>query len=357
MPHARRARHLVRVLVGAGCAVVLFATSGCKKSKVDASSGEEATGESCAAKSEELRAWLRALEQDGSVTSDVSPGGGDGERYFDQAWPRPSLQLAHVKGIAPSPTPRAAMVHLTQATARFADVVGALDDQEGLSHVMDSATRSGLSWAGGFGSLGYFYVINPLVLVIDQEESWANVIKLVRAAAQHGFAQAYFLVAVDSHVASAPSSPVAKQMIRIAAHPTEMPYKRDVQTAQELTRQLPHCPNIARPIRAEANSNIEAEEQRKAFMESAANDYLACGCHADPDVIRAFAWTRLGRHWGPVTAAFELEIVSPKANEEAAKAGRHVVRLTASPTSPWREASRVVIDAATRPEKSAYAFE
>ena len=322
-------------------ALLVVGLAGCETKPTKVSRPTDANPPNrCEAHVTELRGWLRTLAEEGDVRPELVRAADDrstGRRF-------PSITVVRLEE-RPSPLPVAAFVELEGAVARFADVRGRANDPAALARVFRAAVESGYSSRPSNGS---GRARHPVVLAVSPRETWKDVVSVVEAGRRAGFRQALFVFEVPTH-ASAPAPAGAAARIRaLATDPVEMPWKRDVAIAGELARANPRCPAIAKPFEAPAGDSAVMEAQLTAFLAEVPGAVTACRCDADLDAIRAFAWARFGRHWGPPTVTHTLELAAE---------GEASARVAQPAGSPWSTAHAAVLEAAKRPTPAVLATE
>ena len=300
---------------------------------------EQDSSHACVVQVEGLRRWLSHVASEGDVPAEVVPIPGS-DRYADRTLPDVPLVALEE---APVPLPVVAIVSLHHGVARFGDTSGPSSDRKALDTVMTKMNESHLSPGFGFDST----YVQPLVLFVGAEERWSDLSALIDAAARHGITEAYFAFAVKSTATPPRSTTEAKRIVDISIDQTLMPWQREVKAARELEIANPSCPRIAQPFANEAHDSRASDAQRTEFMNVAADVVLGCACHVDVESVKALAWTRYGRQWGPATANFELQIAVRK--PDGANALRaSLEELGAPASSTWTEISARVVDASRR---------
>lgn len=133
-------------------------------------------------------------------------------------------------------------------------------------------------------------------------------------------------------------------MVAIASDAKEMPWKIYIAEAKELAARNASCPAVASPFASDAGNSTAIDVQLKEFMKEAPAAVRACGCRADLDAIRALAWVRFGRHWGPTTVSYELALPSSHTWRGDSDAG--VETISSAADTPWKDMTEAVIAAA-----------
>jgi hypothetical protein len=240
--------------------------------------------------------------------------------------------------------PPIAIVSLDHGAARFGDTTASAGDRRAMDDVMERVNKSSLSPGFGSGRHGGWSYTQPLVLFVSAEEPWSDVTMVLEAAARHGFTTAYLPFSVKSKATPPGASPAAKRILEISVDQALMPWQRDDAAANALAQANPACPRVAQPFAAESHDSTMSAAQLTAFMDHAADEALGCGCNVDIEAIKALAWTRFGRQWGPPTVSYQLQIApSTPVNKGQSQPPQE---LSGAASSTWREMSPQVMDAA-----------
>jgi hypothetical protein len=287
-----------------------------------------------------LRDWLGVLLEEGDVGAETIPDPADEHHYLDRPLPRVTLAPTDER---PSPPPSVAMITLDHGKIAHDDLVEDIQNVEAPGKVVKLATASVLSPTFGGGGAGGSWLNHPILLYVGEREPWSDVVAAVEALRKAGFTTVYFPLAATSRAAP-PSleSPVAKRILAIETDAKTMPWRRDVAAASEMRRANSNCPGVAAAFEKQADNSTAMDAQRKDFVAHAADAFLGCSCHGDVSAIRAFAWTRFGRHWGPTSVTYEIELGSH------ADDGEPHETLSGPKNASWRDMSREVVELSRR---------
>lgn len=185
------------------------------------------------------------------------------------------------------------------------------------------------------------YFFQPVDLFIAESVAWGNVSRVVEALGRAGYGLLKLVFAVVGRASPPPESEALRRFVAIGTSQDEMPWQRLLHAAQTLEDRHPRCARITNPVRAQPSDSAIIEAQRKDFVARAAGLARECGCESvDLREVKAFAWTRFGRQWGPLTTTVSIE--NARADDERSRA--RAISLPAA--TPWREAYRHVLDAA-----------
>jgi hypothetical protein len=318
----------------------LLATAACTASKARPHVVEprpRAVETPCRASIDELDAWLRTLEAEQEVRSLLVPKPGDDGRLLDRALPAVSL----VRLEAPSaPIPANGALVLSPRKLTFIDESADITNAAALTALLrhDHLQESSPGFGGGGGGRSYF--VRPIALFIEENVRWTDVVRVFAALGREGFGPLDLVFAAQTRTSPPPDSESLRRFVAIATSQDEMPWEQKVHAARTLEELHPRCPRLADPVRATPDSSAEIAEQSTDFVARAATLARECDCGAvDVRAVKAFAWTRFGRHWGPLTTSVSVD--NARAEEIAGARG---VGLPAN--MPWREAYRPVLDAA-----------
>lgn len=292
----------------------------------------------CDREAGELRDWLAIVLAEGDVSAEIIPDPADEHHYLDR--PRPRVVLAPTNE-RPSPSPTLAMLTLDNGKIAHDDLSESMQNVELPGKVVKLASRSVLSPTFGGGGVGGSWISHPVILYVGDREPWSEVVAAVEALRKASFTSVSFPLAATSRAAAPPfESPVAKRILALQSDAKAMPWRRDVAAVEQMRAANVNCPNIAKAFEKEAHDSVAMDAQRTDFMAHAADAFLDCACHGDESAIRAFAWTRFGRHWGPTTVSYELELSTPP--EDARES------ISGAKDAPWHEMSREVMELARR---------
>ena len=306
-----------------------------------ASASASARPAPCEARVTELRSFLRTLAAEGEVHAELVRTSED--RSVDRRFPTVAVPKLEQR---PAPLPTAAFVELGDGALRFADVRGRAVDAAARATVLRAAVESGFSLRPSNGS---GRPRHPLVLAVAANERWRDVVSVVESARGAGFRQVLFVFEVPTHASAPKDEGVAARIRALASDPSAMPWKRDVAIAGELARANPRCPAIASPFQPEAPGSAEKQAQLEDFLAHVPESVFACGCNADLEAIRAFAWARHGRQWGPPTVTHAIELSTGP--DDPAE------RLAQPAETPWSRAVPAIVEAAKRARPVALASE
>jgi len=297
---------------------------------------ETETETACARDVGELRTWLGVLLEEGEVNAEIIPDPADDHHYLDR--PMPLVTLAPSEE-PPAPRPVVAILTLSSGKLAHDDLVEEVRHVHAPGKVVKRVSGSILSPMFSGGGVGRMWVSHPVLLFVGERERWSDVVAVVDAVTKAGFTTVHFPLAAASR-ASAPSfeSPVAKRILAQAMDAMTMPWKRDVAIAEEMARANPECPGVASAFEKVAGGSIEMDAQRADFAQHAADAFSRCSCRGDLSAIRAFAWARFGRHWGPTSVTHAVEVGPPP------EPGEQVEVVSGPKNATWREMSRRVVE-------------
>jgi biopolymer transport protein ExbD len=126
---------------------------------------------------------------------------------------------------------------------------------------------------------------SPLVLAIDRDRRWSDIVGLVNAAADAGFTQVDF-VFQRSFAIKPPPSAVDKEVQRILAAES---FQRGRLVAIEIDRSLKKCKGGSDVMGHLAN--VDSREKSKLFAGEMPPVLRACNCAATPRDLMALWWT------------------------------------------------------------------
>jgi hypothetical protein len=293
----------------------------------------------CPASLDDLDAWLHALERDREVEPLSVPKPGDEFRYLDRALPTMSL----VKLDASScPLTTGGALVLTSRRLALADTSADVGDPAAVAALLGRKDLRGLSPRVGGGGHGGSFWVQPLGLFIEESVRWVDVAHVLEALGRAGYGPINVVFSTATgHASPPPESEALRRFVAIATSQDEMPWERLVRAARTLEEMHPRCPALADPVRAVPADSTDIEVQRAEFVSQAASLARGCGCDAvDIPSVKAFAWTRFGREWGPLTTFVSVDNV-----REGDSLG-HAQAIALPAGTPWREAYRAVLDAA-----------
>ncbi len=329
----RRAVSFSAIVLGLG----LLATPACKKESF-------VEPKACANEVAELRAWLAAVAAEGEVEPELVIDPDDPNHFLTRPLPRvPLVQVDE----PPSRSGVGALLTLNARVVQHDKYSAPVDDEPSVRSIAKVTSSSVLSPEFGFGGLGRYHSFHPISALIGANERWADVVRVANAAIAHGVSSIYFVFAVPTKVAR-PSldSPAASRMVEIATNAKERPWDRRLSLVQQLRNANVHCPDVAGPFADTPTTVQRSDEQLAEFFARASSAHQRCQCRGDVAAIRAFAWTRNGRHWGGPVTAHEVR-VSPQEHIDA-NTGRAVEEIKAPKDATWQVAHRQIIDAAKR---------
>jgi hypothetical protein len=293
----------------------------------------------CPGSLDELDTWLHALERDGEVEPLIVPKPGDEFRFLDRPLPAMSLVTLDAGSV---PLVTGGAVFLASRRLTFADTSADVGNPAAVAALLSREDLETLSPGFGSGGQGGSFWVRPIGLFIEESVRWIDVAHVLEALGHAGYGPiALVFGAPAAHASPPPDSETLRRFVAIATSQDEMPWERLVRAARTLEERHPLCPALADPVRAVPSDSTEIEAQRKEFVARALGLARGCDCSAiDIAAVKAFAWTRFGREWGPLTTIVSIDNV-----REGESPGR--ARTIALPAaSPWREAYRAVVDAA-----------
>ena len=286
----------------------------------------------CASQVAELRRWLAVLEREGEASPEYLPRP---DRAFVR--PIPAIPLVRTQERA-APLASAAIVALHLGNVRFEDLTAPVRKTDRLLDVMSHAVQSLLSQRP---SSEHTEPRHPFVVLIGEDETWSDIVRLIDAAARLRFTHADFVFAVDSDLPRPVATGRASAMLALGNDGHERPYLLEDKERALLAESNRDCPGVAATLNVPPDQDV-----RPSFVKGAADAVDACACRADIDAIKMFAWVRYGRQWGGLMASYPVAILT----RAAAKAHpeRPAEVLSAAPDVRWREVSKLVTEASRR---------
>jgi hypothetical protein len=175
----------------------------------------------------------------------------------------------------------------------------------------------------------------PLLLGIDRDRHWSDVVDVVNAAAEAGFTQLDFVFERLIEIAPPPSAE-DQDARRILAAP---PYERGRLVAVEVDRILKKCKGAGKVIGNMAASGGQAKI--KVLTDEMPPALRACGCATNPRDLMTLLWL-----WADPDEAGAIHREFIGARVTLAKGKQPATTVKANKAAPWSEASAQVLAAA-----------